>query len=179
MKSIENTSHASAETTVSCDDKLEGLRRQFPVSIQLRFASRRITLEGGIAWAWRGGCPFCNQRAHSFLLWRASSGVYRSRCFSCGFEGDVFAFVRKFDRCSHDEAIQAVRKETERRLRDSAPVSDEVEISEVNPQLAARTESRGDEPMRSWEVRDALSGTAAVKSRKRSASRPPHAGRAA
>ena len=55
--------------------------------------------------AWKGLCPFHNERTPSFTVDR-DKGLYH--CFGCGAGGDVIHFVRQIDRLDFPEAIEAL-----------------------------------------------------------------------
>jgi DNA primase len=53
--------------------------------------------------AFRGLCPFHNEKSGSFYVW-PDSGTWR--CFGCNEGGDLFSFVQKRDNLSFREALQ-------------------------------------------------------------------------
>lgn len=55
--------------------------------------------------AWKGLCPFHNERTPSFTVDR-DKGLYH--CFGCGAGGDVIHFVRQIDRLDFPEAVEAL-----------------------------------------------------------------------
>ena len=55
--------------------------------------------------AWKGLCPFHNERTPSFTVDR-DKGLYH--CFGCGAGGDVIHFLRQIDRLDFPEAVEAL-----------------------------------------------------------------------
>ncbi|MEE2521751.1 DNA primase [Pseudarthrobacter sp. J75] len=62
-----------------------------------------VTLKGAGLGAWKGLCPFHDERSPSFTV-RPQVGRYH--CFGCGEDGDVISFVQKQDHSSFSEAVE-------------------------------------------------------------------------
>lgn len=56
---------------------------------------------------WWGLCPFHNEKSPSFSVSQVKQMYY---CFGCGEGGNVFTFIREYNKCSPQKAIEIIKK---------------------------------------------------------------------
>lgn len=52
-----------------------------------------------------GLCPFHPDKNPSFKIWKLSGGVWNLKCFGCGWDGNIFQFVQKYDSSAEANGI--------------------------------------------------------------------------
>ncbi len=100
---------------------IERLRSHFLMS---EVVGRRITVKK-LGREYKACCPFHNEKSPSFTV-NDDKGFYH--CFGCGAHGDAIEFIRKYEKCSYPEAIEALAREAG------------IPLPEYSPEIAKRIE---------------------------------------
>ena len=74
-----------------------------PVPISAKIVEGYVTLKGAGIGAYKGLCPFHDERTPSFNV-RPQMGTYH--CFGCGESGDVYSFVMAMEHTGFTETVE-------------------------------------------------------------------------
>ena len=101
-------------------------------------------------------CPFHKngkEKTPSFKVWKTDEGVWLVKCFGCGWNGNAFQFVQKFDKLTFNQAVEKVLEQAgtiDSNAVESKPKSKKLVTFSMSQYAQAERELEGSPAGQKW-----------------------------